>query len=351
MARMRTYPRQVLLEAFATFDRLKACSLEDPRRLRLRGALVLRRMLTDNATRAALAYLQELAAEKAHHPSTESQHGRLTTGVQDHESQELTRDAVPELRQTFDELFGGLALHRLTPPLWHVGASDERFKRQNGGSLVHSGSQDVQLETARRAYEANWKLHFGCTARSCSGASAEEAAQIDARRARAKVYSAITIDSRRQKQSCRKTPWYSCATDWHVDGGARGYNLWLLLHKSHAVDAKAEDEIDASVVRNYSNIKVVPYDNARALCSLAARLNASMSASARQPGCLDGLDCPSADQPFDDDATNNMDEAALEAASCRVDADPGDALLLFPGVFHRTQDLRVDRVAMLTEAL
>ena len=47
----------------------------------------------------------------------------------------------------------------------------------------------------------------------------------------------------------------------------------------------------------------------------------------------------------------NRDHRALEAAGCVVRANPGDAVLLFPDLFHRTQDLLVWRLALLVEAL
>ena len=44
------------------------------------------------------------------------------------------------------------------------------------------------------------------------------------------------------------------------------------------------------------------------------------------------------------------DRRALEAIGCTIPADPGDLLLFFPGIYHRTQDLRHARVAIIAEA-
>ena len=44
------------------------------------------------------------------------------------------------------------------------------------------------------------------------------------------------------------------------------------------------------------------------------------------------------------------DGRALEAIGCPVHMRPGDVLLFFPGIFHRTQDARHYRVALIAEA-
>jgi hypothetical protein len=44
------------------------------------------------------------------------------------------------------------------------------------------------------------------------------------------------------------------------------------------------------------------------------------------------------------------DDEFLEAASCLVRPENGDAILIFPDVFHRTQDIVVTRLAFITEA-
>ena len=45
------------------------------------------------------------------------------------------------------------------------------------------------------------------------------------------------------------------------------------------------------------------------------------------------------------------DHAGLEAAACLVIAEPGDSLLLFPEVYHRTQDIATSRIAAIVEAV
>ena len=44
------------------------------------------------------------------------------------------------------------------------------------------------------------------------------------------------------------------------------------------------------------------------------------------------------------------DSEVLEAASCVVRAERGDVLLLWPDLFHRTQNMAIDRVALNAEA-
>ena len=51
-----------------------------------------------------------------------------------------------------------------------------------------------------------------------------------------------------------------------------------------------------------------------------------------------------------EDAAESLDDFALDVTSCLVEARPGDALLFAPGVFHKTQDLLVRRVAAIAEA-
>lgn len=45
-----------------------------------------------------------------------------------------------------------------------------------------------------------------------------------------------------------------------------------------------------------------------------------------------------------------LDDEFLEVASCLVKARIGDVVLIFPDVFHRTQDVVVSRVAFIVEA-
>ena len=51
--------------------------------------------------------------------------------------------------------------------------------------------------------------------------------------------------------------------------------------------------------------------------------------------------------PFAD--ASEADKATVEATACTLSTEEGDAVLLFPDIFHRTQDLREDRDAVLIE--
>ena len=53
----------------------------------------------------------------------------------------------------------------------------------------------------------------------------------------------------------------------------------------------------------------------------------------------------------EEDASAGADNRALEAASCVVNVSPGDAVVLFPDLFHRTQDYAVWRLSLLAEAV
>ena len=49
--------------------------------------------------------------------------------------------------------------------------------------------------------------------------------------------------------------------------------------------------------------------------------------------------------------SRERDTEALEAASCLVEARRGDVIVMFPQLFHRTQDVAASRLALLVEAL
>ena len=147
-----------------------------------------------------------------------------------------------------------------------------------------------------------------------------------------------------------------CGCDWHVDGGLRGYKMWATLRK----DASAEADGHAGIV-------IMPLNAARRLCEVAARLNATMAAGGG--GTLAAAHLAGEDKrvmqhvsdanghvgmreesTFDVTA-RELDAMALEGASCVIEAVPGDVLLFYPGVFHRSQDVAASRVAIIAEAM
>ena len=108
-------------------------------------------------------------------------------------------------------------------------------------------------------------------------------------------------------------------------------------------------------------------DNAQRLCELAGRLNASAAAAdsgsdaAPQSVEEEHVWSQRDDSKFGtagewvleevaDVKSKVSDGRALEAASCVVEADVGDLLLFYPGVYHRTQDAELHRVSFIAEA-
>lgn len=137
-----------------------------------------------------------------------------------------------------------------------------------------------------------------------------------------------------------------CGCDWHVDGGMRGFKLWTPLEKEVRPDA-----------HEHQNIVVAPFNNVQQLCDLANSLNASGSVGPREAPAdvwemrsdSDGSRGWRRDSGYEVESRKS-DKRALQAASCIVATDPGDLLLFFPGIFHRTQDVDGHRVAIIAEA-
>ena len=147
-----------------------------------------------------------------------------------------------------------------------------------------------------------------------------------------------------------------CGCDWHVDGGIRGYKLWLPIQKAR---------------RNQTNILVAPMSHAQRLCELAgeiANAHADAHANAADGGAQDGAqDGGAQDGAWQMTTDSNgargwrlesggeltarrRDRLALEAVGCTIHAEAGDLLLFFPGIYHRTQDVLDHRVSIIAEA-
>ena len=107
-----------------------------------------------------------------------------------------------------------------------------------------------------------------------------------------------------------------------------------------------------------------PMDHLQQLCDLALELNASYSGDrAADAAALPRRGAKVVSTVTDAAGGNGLreeeqnegfarekDAEVLEAASCVVRAERGDALLLWPDLFHRTQNIAVDRVAFNAEA-
>ena len=195
----------------------------------------------------------------------------------------------------------------------------------------------------------------------------------------------IELDARKQHATCPDREWTRCATDWHVDGGLRGYKLWTVVRR----DARLRPDLNwrftgidpaARAAREHGNIVISTSSNLRALCELAFEVNRSMTAASVGTADggndeLQGLDRVTerkvessssqkgqciyerhnehmASMRKDSEVfSQERDELALEAAGCVVTADVGDVLLIGPDVFHRTQDMAASRLALLVEAM
>ena len=115
--------------------------------------------------------------------------------------------------------------------------------------------------------------------------------------------------------------------DWHVDGdGSRGvrlHKLWLLLEKEEGAEGRA-----------HGNIVVAPSTGLDSLTAAALAVDPQpLLRPKRSPKV------PLAEDPFAQDL--------LERIGCTVALDPGDAVFFTEDVWHRTQDLLADRLAML----
>ena len=140
----------------------------------------------------------------------------------------------------------------------------------------------------------------------------------------------------------------TCGCDWHVDGGNRGYRLWVPLQKPPPA--------------NQTNIAVAPMNYAQQLCKLAGRLatqsegaeTAEMDTASREPVWqmqTDSVGTRGWVREAPDDLTaRRRDRDALEAVGCTTAMSPGDLLLFFPGIFHRTQDAKNYRISMIADA-
>jgi len=114
--------------------------------------------------------------------------------------------------------------------------------------------------------------------------------------------------------------------------------------------------------RLHSNILLAPLDNVQALCDLTRSMNASFTGKRTRERLPrrgevekqqvtdamggNGIKDVSTGETF----SRKKDDEFLEAASCLVTPDSGDGVLIFPDVFHRTQDIAVTRLAFIAEA-
>ena len=348
LARMRTYPPSVRRRALADFRASKSCELSDESRMRRRGMVLLRQMVDDATRRSTLQTVARLAANESGSTKEASHYGRITHSTSPiHLLREAIHEAAPSMRPTLDTLFQRLDL----PTLRHVSAVEERARRASLRieQLVSIESATEEVQAAQHVRRPN----------ASSGAAPRARAQLRVQQPRAQQPHAqfletTTLDPSVQASLCthKESSWPTCGSDWHLDGGPRGYKLWLLLDRASTLDARVARQLSSAgfgplgSVDEHSSIVVVPHDNADALCRRAQRLWVDGALAQTEEGQQEHLHR----QPVQIHA-GLLDDEALEAAGCVVDARPGDALLFFPGIFHKTQDILAERISVLAEAV
>ena len=133
----------------------------------------------------------------------------------------------------------------------------------------------------------------------------------------------IRVDTSYLKDKSAPSP------DWHVDGDgyrqSRQHKLWLMIDKQEGKEA-----------RSHSNIVVTPSTGLEALADAALAIDAEPTLLPKHTNHRTLGEDPVA-------------WALLETVGCTLVLDPGDALFMTEDVFHRTQDLLANRVAMLLE--
>jgi hypothetical protein len=114
--------------------------------------------------------------------------------------------------------------------------------------------------------------------------------------------------------------------DWHVDGDgyrrSRIHKLFVLLHKEAGEAA-----------REHANLVLSPSTGLDALAD--AVLTAQQQQRKEQQQSRSARSSPPSE------------EALLEAIGCPIALESGDAIFFAEDVYHRTQDLLAERVAML----
>ena len=115
--------------------------------------------------------------------------------------------------------------------------------------------------------------------------------------------------------------------DWHVDGDgyrrSRIHKLFVLLHKEAGEAA-----------RGHANLVLAPSTGLDALAD-AVQTAQQQPQEQQQQQSLSARSSPSSE------------EALLEAIGCPIALEAGDAIFFAEDVYHRTQDLLAERVAML----
>ena len=132
-------------------------------------------------------------------------------------------------------------------------------------------------------------------------------------------------------------PMYQGWHDWHIDGTAsngRFHKFFLMVNKS---TAEGHTEL--------TNVKLVPAD-------VLYAHTCTWEEHAREAGKTKGMLL----NPLSELSREKMvawgirdDWHAYEKLGCDIPMDPGDMLFFREDVWHRTQDMRLDRVALIMD--
>ena len=305
---MRELPEHVQQQAYDTFQATKNCNLTDTSQVRSRGVLLVPSVMESADLEPNEVYLKELMANASEGTQGVKRfHGRSTFRGGKMNSAHLIDEVNPRLLDKLDRMLGEWNKKGYTPLLPWLESENATAPKTNTPLQVR------EIEH-------------------------------------------VVINPDEHDCPYGTTDGIPCGCDWHVDGGMKGYKIWVPMSKEQLPNA-----------REKTNVLVVPMDNAQRLCELAGRLNASAAAAES------GSDAASArveeehvwsqrdDSKFGtagewvleevaDVKSKVSDRRALEAASCVVEADVGDLLLFYPGVYHRTQDAELHRVSFIAEA-
>lgn len=290
-ARMRALPESALASAFAAVRRTKRCDFTDSGQVRATGLLLVRGAISATMREVSLQYLNELLRNASGIMlDVKRFHGRSAYRGGNMNDAQLIHSVNPQLLDALDGLLTELDQRGLTPPLPYL--------------------------TERRPLQVREIEH-------------------------------VVLDPAEHDCPTGEEDGVPCGCDWHVDGGMRGFKLWLPLRKEARPDA-----------REHQNVVVAPLDEVQRLCDLVDHLNVNTNVAPLPP--------PEDRDEYHTDSngtsgwvrssgyeaeSRKRDQRALQAVGCVVPAEPGDVLLWFPGVFHRTQDVAGHRVAIIAEAI
>lgn len=270
-----------------------------------RGFALARRVLDAEAMRAALDGLESLRVDKV------EAEGRVYS---EQLSASELRTLTPSLHGALQALLDGWHARSL---LWRVNGGGEQRDR-----LTVGGAQFVSVDPAMARRN-------GCP--ECETAAC-------------------------QAERCR--PYL----DWHVDGehspGQPLHKLWVLLSKGHAELASAEaatassSDTDkerahsnsSSSATHHANIVVAPSTGLDLLGRGALR---ALEGRVELQHGTGGAPDQSRDERDGIAVNPELRDSLLERVGCALRVEPGDAVFFEADVYHRTQDLLAERVALL----